>query len=229
VRRGVRNLAVLSVGIILGTATVAVASHVFSDVPTSATYHAATEWLANRGITTGCAPGLYCPDEPVSRAQMALFMQRLGQALTPIVLPMVATGSSLDLDTGPVVCAFPLYYIPSFAQLAYLHASVSATGSGDYHARGVFSTNGGTTWSDAIPASNGAAVLGIAIENEPWPLSSTSFAFIAPGTPYSFGIRLSTGPSGSGFLADYNCALLVRLDNRNALISPLSERTGGRR
>jgi ELWxxDGT repeat protein len=49
---------------------------VFTDVP--ANYWAASwiEQLAAEGITTGCAPGLYCPDASVTRAQMAAFLTR---------------------------------------------------------------------------------------------------------------------------------------------------------
>ena len=33
-------------------------------------------WLVQAGITTGCAPGYYCPTSPVSREQMASFLKR---------------------------------------------------------------------------------------------------------------------------------------------------------
>ncbi len=33
-------------------------------------------WLANSGITTGCGAGLFCPDDPVTRGQMAAFLDR---------------------------------------------------------------------------------------------------------------------------------------------------------
>jgi ELWxxDGT repeat protein len=49
---------------------------VFTDVPMG--YWAAPwiEQLAAEGITGGCAPGLYCPDNPVTRAEMAVFLTR---------------------------------------------------------------------------------------------------------------------------------------------------------
>ena len=46
----------------------------FSDVPTD---HWAAKWikqLAAEGITDGCGNGNYCPDTPVTRAQMAVFL-----------------------------------------------------------------------------------------------------------------------------------------------------------
>lgn len=33
-------------------------------------------WMAEQGISLGCAPYKYCPDDPVSRGQMASFMKR---------------------------------------------------------------------------------------------------------------------------------------------------------
>jgi hypothetical protein len=32
--------------------------------------------LVARGITAGCAAGLYCPTDPVTRAQMAVFLTK---------------------------------------------------------------------------------------------------------------------------------------------------------
>ena len=49
---------------------------VFSDVPAS---HWAAGWieaLASEGITLGCDVGRYCPEAPVSRAEMAVFLTR---------------------------------------------------------------------------------------------------------------------------------------------------------
>jgi murein DD-endopeptidase MepM/ murein hydrolase activator NlpD len=48
----------------------------FGDVPTS--YWAASwiEQLIAEGITSGCGGGNYCPEQPVSRAQMAVFLVR---------------------------------------------------------------------------------------------------------------------------------------------------------
>jgi hypothetical protein len=57
------------------------ASHVFSDVPTSSTYHTTTARLVGAGITGGCGGGKYCPNAAVTRGQMAAFLNRgLGRA-----------------------------------------------------------------------------------------------------------------------------------------------------
>jgi hypothetical protein len=52
------------------------ASGLFGDVPSD---HWAANWieqLALEGITAGCGSGNYCPESPVTRAQMAVFLVR---------------------------------------------------------------------------------------------------------------------------------------------------------
>jgi hypothetical protein len=45
-----------------------------NDVPTTHPYFRFVEALASAGITGGCAPQAYCPDQPVTRGQMAVFL-----------------------------------------------------------------------------------------------------------------------------------------------------------
>ena len=48
---------------------------IFTDVPCGT--HWAADWveeLFNRGITAGCGPDLFCPDDNTSRDQMSVFM-----------------------------------------------------------------------------------------------------------------------------------------------------------
>jgi hypothetical protein len=47
---------------------------VFMDVPTDHWASAWIEQLAADGITSGCGGGNYCPDTPVTRAQMSIFL-----------------------------------------------------------------------------------------------------------------------------------------------------------
>jgi len=48
----------------------------FSDVPQSHWAYEAIEAIAAAGITSGCGGGKYCPSDPVTRAQMAVFVLR---------------------------------------------------------------------------------------------------------------------------------------------------------
>jgi hypothetical protein len=62
------------------------AAATFADVPTSHAFFKFIEALAAAGITGGCnaSPPLYCPDDPVTRGQMAVFISRaLGLHFVP--------------------------------------------------------------------------------------------------------------------------------------------------
>jgi alpha-tubulin suppressor-like RCC1 family protein len=58
---------------------------VFADVPADGFAAAWIEQLAAEGITGGCGGGNYCPNKPVTRAQMAVFLVKAmyGTAYTP--------------------------------------------------------------------------------------------------------------------------------------------------
>ncbi len=57
----------------------------FPDVPTADIFYAFIENLFHNGVTGGCAGGNYCPGNPVTRAQMAVFLlkSKFGQAHVP--------------------------------------------------------------------------------------------------------------------------------------------------
>jgi hypothetical protein len=48
----------------------------FNDVPTNHPFFQFVEALAASGITGGCGNGNYCPDNPVTRGQMAVFLAK---------------------------------------------------------------------------------------------------------------------------------------------------------
>lgn len=48
----------------------------FADVPVTDLYHPFVEAIAAAGITSGCGSGNFCPDAPVLRRQMAVFIAR---------------------------------------------------------------------------------------------------------------------------------------------------------
>lgn len=79
----IRRLRRSTVALVVATLAIAfplgvLASHQFTDVPTSASYHDDVEALVDNGITFGCGGGMYCPSDSVTRAQMAQFLNRLG-------------------------------------------------------------------------------------------------------------------------------------------------------
>jgi len=51
-------------------------SALFSDVPQSHPFFQFVEALAASGITAGCGTNIYCPDAPLTRGQMAVFLAK---------------------------------------------------------------------------------------------------------------------------------------------------------
>jgi len=60
-------------------------SSTFLDVSPANPFYSFIETIASNGITTGCGNGLYCPDQGVTRAQMAVFLlkSKHGSAYSP--------------------------------------------------------------------------------------------------------------------------------------------------
>lgn len=84
----------------------------FSDVSdTDVEYCAAVTYLKNNAITFGCGDGSqFCPGEPTTRLQMALFLKRLADATTSSALVPFSTGQILNgatmVSSSPVVMGF---------------------------------------------------------------------------------------------------------------------------
>ena len=82
------------------------ASDTFPDVPDSHWAHDFITWLFDNGITSGFPDGTYRPDNLVTRAEMAVFLQRVVQSdkvPTPLVIDGIITfntGSSLTIGEG---------------------------------------------------------------------------------------------------------------------------------
>jgi hypothetical protein len=70
--------------------------NVFSDVPETSPFCRFVEELFNRGVVVGCGPGpTYCPDNPVTREQMAVFVLR---TLDPALIPPACAPPNLFAD-----------------------------------------------------------------------------------------------------------------------------------
>ena len=71
---------------------------VFADVPADAPYAAWIERFAAEGITSGCGAGRFCPEDSVTRDQMAVFLLRgrNGGGFAP----PAAEGLFSDVGTG---------------------------------------------------------------------------------------------------------------------------------
>jgi uncharacterized repeat protein (TIGR03803 family) len=66
---------------------------VFTDVPCSSPFAPWIETLASEGVTGGCGAGIFCPGNPVTRAQMAVFLLKIehgGSYSPPACTPLFA-------------------------------------------------------------------------------------------------------------------------------------------
>jgi hypothetical protein len=197
----------------------------FSDVPTASPFCNATEWLANRGVTLGCTAGTYCPNDNVTRAQMALFMNRLGVALTPsLVEGCCGANDVLDVDTNPVaVCTTSDYTATAFPR----HAVVTVSFAGDANAAmGAFadlaySVDGGTTWALFDPGNR----MRIGATGSGWVTTSqTKGLTLQPWQKIRFGMRFGR-ETGTGDFSRHRCFVQATIHNRNATTAPFDAAT----
>ncbi len=104
---------------------------VFDDVPCPGPFTDWVEQLAAEGITGGCGTDIYCPDQSVTRAQMAIFLLKTSEGSG--YTPPTATGIFGDVPVGSFAADFiedlynrgisggcsvsPLLYCPTSAVL----------------------------------------------------------------------------------------------------------------
>ena len=70
------------VGGLVATPIAVYATHVFTDVSDSAFYSNSVTWMKDNGITVGCNPPAntkYCPNDNLTRGEMAVLMKRLSE------------------------------------------------------------------------------------------------------------------------------------------------------
>lgn len=199
----------------------------FTDVLASSSFCPNVEWLKNRQITLGCtSTTLYCPNNPVTRIQMAAFLNRVGIALTPIELAPVSVAAAPRVFgmTPIVVCQtadFALTGVNAYPRRAYVsgfaHLSVPTAGV-DVQAALHFSTNGGATWTP-INATNAFATLytGGSPGNHTT-LSPYGWQDLNVGQTVRFGLAISRF-AGTGDVTA-GCNLSAQIANRNPTSSP---------
>lgn len=168
-------------------AGVAVAAHQFSDVPDSNIFHDDIDFLVSRGVTLGCGGGNYCPDQAVSREQMAAFLARTAAVLSPRTA--VATDNSINSNgnrciIGPITA--------DVERVAHLEGKIYARANtgGFLGARTQVSVNGGS-WQDATGAwfiaDEGTVGAGT---------TTGGLAQMLPGNTYSFSLDMRV-PNGT--------------------------------
>jgi hypothetical protein len=82
-------------------------SEMFDDVLADNPFCPWVEELARQGITTGCAPNLFCPGDPVTRQQMAVFIVRALDAAKPdqtILFNVQAVAANASFSLFSPIC-----------------------------------------------------------------------------------------------------------------------------
>ena len=198
----------------------------FVDVDDAETYCSAVEWIKNRGITIGCGTEVYCPADGVIRAHMALFLKRLGEALTPVVLHKeYLVGTTTVPAAGQIYCSTEDFTPLGFPRTArFIGTAWGVPNAGPAWLQGwwKYSTDGGTTWNFVgnYPVDQtfgrdwadygqvaGFTVLAPALD-------------LAPGVTYRFGLFMN----GMGAAYSYNslsCQADVTITGHTGSSSPL--------
>ncbi len=200
----------------------------FADVEDSDPFCPSVEWMKNRAVTTGCGGPSYCPAAAVSRLQMAAFLNRFANALTPVYLGSNVSWSAVNDNLTPGVIACPAgSYTPAFAGRAHGVAMISATPAAndavDVAVEFAVSTDNGVTYPAASPrqtvTSSGGAVSTGRTASVAVLLPPTE---LVPGTGYRFALRIIRA-AGSATTADASgvCQVHVLIENRNPATSPL--------
>lgn len=190
----------------------------FDDVPDAAIFCKEALWLRNAVVTLGCGGNNYCPGQAVTRAQMALFMNRLATTLTPDVLMHIDTSSPTgSLDTGGVsTCVSGPYTIPAGANGRYLSSivaslSILTDGAADLQVEAEGSVDGaafvavtGTTRAH-VPANQWTNLTHL---SGPGTIGGLGGSLPA-GHSYQFRLRLTRAGTGIGDVVDTQCSLKV--------------------
>ncbi len=191
----------------------------FADVNQSDVFCTDTQWLANRSITLGCGGGNFCPADVVTRASMALFMQRLGTALSPAYVTVdVVTGAiDPDLPARTPICQsadFPVTGYPRVAQVVATFAG-EAAGALNYRHQLIVSTNGGAQWSYLTGQINRSGALG------PQWISSTHNTRhdLVVGSTYRWAIAIER-ESGTADFSQGRCFMTIQINSRTGASSP---------
>lgn len=218
--------AAAALAFVVGSASTPVAAaqcDVFTDVQDTDIFCNAVQWLKNRSITLGCPSTAvaYCPTDNVTRASMALFLNRLGVAITPKLVGQQSGTSAQNLNPGQF---FP-YCLTATLPAVSNPQTVRARGSLNASAVGpnleiflVVSMDGGVTYANlnstslVVPNPNG-------LQSLSW--SSNTLA-VAPGNSLLFALGVSNpaGSVGSLNLAAGRCAIEADVVNANPTSPP---------
>ena len=222
-QRRIVTVLVVAIALLMLSATMVVANHNFSDVPTGAYYHSAVDWGVDRGLIAGCGSGKFCPNSALTRGQAMVIMKKLGGVVSPSFLTSQGGPAPVDLDGGsPTVCVTSASK-RSYEQVAqgYARSTLDRVGGGPNPVAFVGKVayqnlTTGSGWIIMPPIVSSTSQSNTAGES----IHNVHFGTLnlAPNNSYRFGIRLEKRDDLSSGDAtaegQYSCALTVQLFNR---------------
>jgi hypothetical protein len=210
----------------IGGSAIAAPCAGFSDVDTSSGFCPHVEWVKNRVITTGCTlPGAYCPNDYVTRLQMAAFLRRTGDALAPAFVTESESGIGATINANGVSCQTDPYVVQNYPRVATATAMAyhKAATPQMVTARIVYSTDGGSNWGSfsdfytlAMNVGNADGFITQAPVAQPLDLEV--------GETVLFGIRFGEFGPQPTVNSDAGCSLTVRIESRTGSSTPLDAR-----
>jgi hypothetical protein len=120
------------------------ASHQFTDVPNSNMFHNSIDWMKDNGITVGCNPPAnthYCPNDNVTRGQMAAFMKRLAE--NNVVDAATVDGKDSLAYTNPAAGDFRTVTMPNGFDVKLAELSLQVPVAGGLVLNGQITPDGG--------------------------------------------------------------------------------------
>jgi hypothetical protein len=187
----------------------------FSDVDTSSPFCVDVEWLKNRAVTVGCTVGTYCPEQFLTRLQMALFMRRFARVVEPEFASVQDLNAFGAINTPQgIVCETPTIDATNYSRTATPVSTMllhGGPGINDVAATLVYRTPPNTLWQAWGPPSRTANQPGQPVSQAPAGLPLAMSA----GSNYAFAIRTNGGTGVTPVVSIGQCALVVRVDNRN--------------
>lgn len=127
-RKWVRVAMIVGVTALIVSPLTALATHTFTDVPNTNTFHSDIAWLEAAGVTKGCNPPAnteYCPNDNVTRGQMAAFMRRLAQTFGTADEQVLDFSSGIAVTSGTPVEVLSIDVTPGSSSHVLLNAHAS--------------------------------------------------------------------------------------------------------
>src|SRR5205807_3949009 len=123
VTRGIMSVLIIRSRFGTATPTNYPATPYFTDVPSSHPYFPWIQKMRQIGITAGCGPTTYCPDDPVTRGQMAVFIMR-GEfnQLLPASTPVLVWASPASATPGQTVTVTIVGQNTNFSSVTQMNA-----------------------------------------------------------------------------------------------------------